>query len=74
MSVFDQQFMRQRSCYGCDVNIDTSDYGVINSDQHVAKGEDKQRKRELDALLSEAFNTLSFEEREKQQKDWKELR
>lgn len=68
MSVFDQPFMKQQSCFGFDSNPTTSNNWMKHqSHQRVTTNEDKRREEEVETLLSEAFNGLTFKEREKQQ-------
>ncbi|CAJ1932776.1 unnamed protein product [Cylindrotheca closterium] len=66
MSVLDQSFVvKEASCFDC--NLYPSSPKHRQSDLAVMSNEDMLRKQEIDALLSEGMNALSFAEREEQQ-------
>jgi len=74
MSLLDQPFTKQSGCFGCNLNPESSSSGSYDgfvkqhpADQAVMTREDEQRKQEIDVLLSEAMNTLTFDERQEQQ-------
>mmetsp|Transcript_33280 Transcript_33280/g.80478 ORF Transcript_33280/g.80478 Transcript_33280/m.80478 type:complete len:477 (+) Transcript_33280:132-1562(+) len=74
MSVLNQPFPKQSGCFGFNLNQESSSLGSHDGfvkqhqvDQAVMTRDDKQKKQEIDALLSEAMNNLTFQEREKQQ-------
>jgi len=69
MSIFDQQPSNMRGCFGFSVREEDSYHDLLKQ-QHSLNSltrEDEEKKKEVDDLLSEAFNELTFEERQRQQ-------
>ena len=71
MSVFDQSFNQSSGCFGiCNGKGDRQSPipGLQNPlEDDLKTSEDRQKKREIDAMLSQALSGLTFEERQEQQ-------
>lgn len=68
MSVLDQSYSGIPNCFG--IRVDAAEFKTgFSTEQRRDEitSENKQKMQEIDALLSEAMNTLTFEEREEQQ-------
>jgi len=70
MSVFDQQPSNKTGCFGFCARPENSNHDVLkqqNRQNSELSGEDEKKKKDVDASFSEAFNELTFEERQRQQ-------
>ena len=72
MSVLDRQPSNSKGCFGLRLSAEDPNQDILkpqNIDQKTPSlsTEDEKKKRELDALLSDAMNELTFEERQYQQ-------
>ena len=70
MSVFDQQLSNTTGCFGFGFSSEDPNNDVLkqpNRRQGILSREDERKKKEVDDLLSDAMNELTFEERQRQQ-------
>ena len=71
MSILNQSFPNPAG--GCCTSVSSRQFSAsqhdisAEQDQQLLTGEDRQKKQEIDTLISEAFKTLSFQERQVQQ-------
>jgi hypothetical protein len=76
MNNLDQPWQETQGCFGFCTNADEpSSFDFLrdnknqtNSRQDVLSNRDQQTKQEIEAMLSDALNILTFEERQEQQK------
>lgn len=69
MSVFDQSFSQRSNCLGLRAEVTGSKKELLAQRQKASKmsSEHLQKKQEIDTLLSQAFNEMTFEERQESQ-------
>ncbi|CAJ1948893.1 unnamed protein product [Cylindrotheca closterium] len=72
MSVFDQQLSSTTGCFGFGYSSEDPDYVSLTQQMNrrqdtTLSREDEKKKKEVDDLLSDAMNELTFEERQRQQ-------
>ena len=67
MSVLDQTYKRMPNCLGIRLEARKSSNDASEHHKISMSTEEQQRKQEMDSLLSQAFNEMSFQERQEHQ-------